>query len=79
MHDPSGNPLINRDHFPNMASLTAYVHSLNLTIGWYLNSCSFGGEQNASMLNYEGDVRSLDVLGFDGVTLTLTLTPLFTC
>ena len=38
-------------------------------MGWYLNSCAYGGEQNNSRANYEGDVASLNHFGFDGVKL----------
>ena len=69
MHDTHGNPLIDTDHFPNMKKLTGMAHRLNLTIGWYLNSCNFGGEQNDSLVNYQGDVRNLLELGFDGAKI----------
>ena len=69
MHDADGNPLIDRTHFPNMKALSEKAHRLNLTLSWYLNSCSFGGEQNDSLINYRGDVRNLLQLGFDGAKI----------
>ena len=37
-------------------------------IGWYENGCACG-ERHALLQNYEGDVRQLHDLGFDGVKL----------
>jgi len=69
MHDEQGYPLIDRTKFPNMSALTEYVHTKNQTISWYLNSCAFGGPQNDSLVNYEGDVSALVDYKFDGVKI----------
>ena len=53
MHDRDGNPLINRAHFPDMAGLADYANSRNIKLGWYLNSCAYGGPQNDSISNYK--------------------------
>ena len=67
MHDRKGNVLIKRTAFPDMAALIKYAHAKNLTMGWYLNSCAYCGPQNDSLTNYEGDVRNMLDIGFDGV------------
>jgi hypothetical protein len=69
MHDADGNPLIDKSKFPDMKGLSDGVHSRheNMTISWYLNSCYAGGEINPSFKNYQGDIRNLFALGFDGV------------
>ena len=51
-----------------MSALVAYGHSKGLEVGWYENGCACG-ERKALLQNYEGDVRSLAELGFDGVKL----------
>lgn len=66
-HDAAGNPVIN-SKFPDMAGLVEYGHSKGLLMGWYENGCACG-ERHALELNYEGDVRQLRGLGFDGVKL----------
>jgi hypothetical protein len=66
-HDAQGNPVVN-SKFPDLAGLVKYGHSLGLKVGWYENGCACG-ERHALMQNYEGDVRRLNELGFDGVKL----------
>ena len=66
-HDAKGNPVVNAK-FPDMAALVKYGHDAGLKMGWYENGCACG-ERKALMANYEGDVRMLHSLGFDGVKL----------
>jgi len=51
-----------------MKSLVDYGHGKGLKVGWYENGCACG-ERKALMQNYEGDVKQLHALGFDGVKL----------
>ena len=66
-HDAQGNPVINTK-FPDMAGLVKYGHDKGLKMGWYENGCACG-ERKAVLENYEGDVRQLHALDFDGVKL----------
>ena len=66
-HDAQGNPVIN-PKFPDMGGLVKTAHAAGLEIGWYENGCACG-ERHALEINYEGDVRNLHDLGFDGVKL----------
>ena len=54
--------------FPDMAGLVKYGHDKGLKMGWYENGCACG-ERKAVLENYEGDVRQLHTLDFDGVKL----------
>jgi len=67
-HDAKGNPVINTKKFPDMGKLVRDAHSQDLLIGWYQNGCACG-EHVELDINYEGDVRQLHALGFDGVKL----------
>lgn len=67
-HDAQGNPVINKDRFPDMASLVKYGHSKGLVMGWYENGCACGEHKEVEM-NYEGDIKNLFSFGFDGVKL----------
>ena len=51
-----------------MRGLVNYSHALGVQIGWYENGCACG-EHVELQKNYEGDVRMLHALGFDGVKL----------
>merc|ERR1719273_98159 len=66
-HDAKGNPVIN-SKFPNMMALVQYGNSKGLKMGWYENGCACG-ERHELLINYQGDVRMLHQLGFDGVKL----------
>lgn len=66
-HDANGDPVIN-SKFPDMAGLVKYGHANGLKMGWYENGCACG-ERTELVKNYEGDVRMLHSLGFDGVKL----------
>eukprot|EP01052_Picozoa_sp_SAG31_P076671 SAG31_NODE_35960_length_318_cov_0.488584_1_plen_73_part_01 len=48
-----------------MPGLVKYGHSKGLKVGWYENGCACG-ERKALDINYEGDVRQLHALDFDG-------------
>ena len=65
-HDAEGDPVIYNRSFPDMAALATAAHLRNITIGWYENGCACG-ELIEKEINYVGDVRSADTLGFDGV------------
>ena len=70
MHDSAGLPLINKQTFPDIAALVAHAHAQpNMKMEWYLNSCWHGGPQFNTTRNYEGDVRALQQLRFDGVKI----------
>jgi hypothetical protein len=66
-HAANGDPVIN-PKFPDMAGLVKYGHTAGLEMGWYENGCACG-ERHALEINYEGDVRQLHALDFDGVKL----------
>jgi len=66
-HDAQGNPVIN-PKFPDMGGLVEYSHARGIKMGWYENGCACG-ERHALDINYQGDVRQLNKLGFDGVKL----------
>ena len=66
-HFASGNPVIN-SKFPDMDGLVLYGHARGLKMGWYENGCACG-EREEVLKNYEGDVRMLHALEFDGVKL----------
>ena len=66
-HDAAGLPVINAK-FPDMAGLVKYGHDAGLKMGWYENGCACG-ERKALPQNYEGDVKLLHSLDFDGVKL----------
>ncbi len=34
-HDENGNPQVNTTRFANMTAMNQFIHSLNLTSGWY--------------------------------------------
>mmetsp|Transcript_78475 Transcript_78475/g.123763 ORF Transcript_78475/g.123763 Transcript_78475/m.123763 type:complete len:435 (-) Transcript_78475:248-1552(-) len=67
-HDDAGIPIINRERFPDMITMTSHAHQLNLTSGWYLNNC-ICSEQAVSDSLYHSDVAALTVFGFDAVKL----------
>ena len=60
------------NRFPCAAGQLAGVQRTQPTRGvgtrWYENGCACG-ERQELVQNYEGDVRILDQLGFDGVKL----------
>jgi len=64
-HDADGRPIINTATFPNITALAAHAHALHIKLGWYLNVCGCP-EKVEKAINYEGDVKSLFALGFDG-------------
>ena len=63
-HDAAGNPLVNKTRFPDLASLTASIHALNLTAGWYANNCRCH-DPSPSISNFERDVAAFRRYGFD--------------
>jgi alpha-galactosidase len=68
-HDADGNPIVNRDRFPNLGDMTAYAHKLGLTAGWYGNNCICAETNTSDKKYYQGDVNALINYGFDAVKL----------
>jgi alpha-galactosidase len=66
-HDVAGNPVVN-SKFPDLKGLVDYGHKAGLQVGFYENGCACG-ERRELMQNYQGDVRALHDMGFDGVKL----------
>jgi hypothetical protein len=64
MHDEAGNPMINTELFPDMKGFVDYGHAKHIKMGWYQNACGCG-EPNLKR-NFEGDIKMLFELGFDG-------------
>ena len=67
-HDKNGDPVIDKKRFPDIAGLVKYGHERGLKVGWYENGCACG-EKTEIRRNYQGDIRTLHALGFDGVKL----------
>jgi hypothetical protein len=61
-------PQVINPKFPDMGGLVEYSHARGIKMGWYENGCACG-ERHALDINYQGDVRQLNKLGFDGVKL----------
>ena len=38
-HAADGEPIINKERFPDMRAMTDYGHALGLRVGWYMNNC----------------------------------------
>lgn len=51
--------------FPSLSGMTAYIHSLGLAAGWYLNNC-ICQEKDADTF-YEQEVAQMLQLGFDNL------------
>ena len=66
-HNQSGFPIVNKQKFPNMKSLTDYIHSLGLRAGWYMNNCGCADKQCTSEACYQGDIDALKYYGWDDV------------
>jgi alpha-galactosidase len=64
-HDTNGMPLINAK-FSNLTRLVQYGHRKGLSMGWYLNGCACG-EKEELLLNYQGDIKALQQMGWDAV------------
>lgn len=68
-HDSHGNPVVNKDRFPDMKAMTDKAHKLGLTAGWYGNNCICGDQHSGDRKFYEGDMKALRAFGFDGYKL----------
>lgn len=68
-HDTLGNPLVNKDRFPDMKAMTDHAHRIGLTAGWYGNNCICPETTTDDSKYYKGDVKALYQYGFDGVKL----------
>lgn len=65
-HRADGSPIVNTTRFPDLASMTAFAHSLNLTASWYMNNCECA-DHSSAVINFEGDVAALFAFNFDGL------------
>lgn len=78
-HDKDGNPLLNKERFPDMKGMVDYIHSLGLKAGWYHNNCicqeknadlwPAQGGQKKGYPHYQGDVNATVHFGYDSVKL----------
>mmetsp|Transcript_11142 Transcript_11142/g.16365 ORF Transcript_11142/g.16365 Transcript_11142/m.16365 type:complete len:454 (-) Transcript_11142:228-1589(-) len=72
-HDKDGNPIINKDTFPNMKAMTDYAHSLGLLAGWYMNNCICAEHEYILETEIElhmiQSAKAVAEAGFDGVKL----------
>jgi alpha-galactosidase len=70
-HNALGDPIVNKQRFPDMKGMVAHAHRLGLTAGWYGNNCICSEHSLKAMedLVYEGDVASTVNYGFDGIKL----------
>ena len=72
-HDKDGNPIVNKEVFPDMKAMVDHAHSLKLTSGWYGNNCDCsdhcdkpgGVDSPVCQKQIEGDVKALHDFGFD--------------
>ena len=67
-HAADGTPTVDPHSFPDTQAMVAQIHAKGLSAGWYLNGCKCG-ERKELKINYQGDIRSLDGFGFDGVKI----------
>merc|ERR1719162_2167316 len=75
-HDEEGNPLINKDPFPNMKSMVDHGHTLGMKVGWYMNNCicregshgGWRGEVNITK-HMTKSAQAVADYGFDGLKL----------
>eukprot|EP00937_MAST-01D_sp_MAST-1D-sp2_P000519 g519.t1 len=66
MHDAqTGAPLVNTQLFPDLKLLVSYAHGKAVKMGWYFNNCGCP-EADDPQSFYEGDVRAMHEMGFDG-------------
>lgn len=68
-HDSDGNPIVNKDRFPDMKNMTDHAHKLGLSAGWYGNNCICSDHKSGDRKFYEGDAKALRAFGFDGYKL----------
>ena len=69
-HDAAGKPLINTTRFPDMAGLTSYARSRNVTMSFYGNCCGCGAaERTLSEAHYVEDAQAVAALGFSGIKI----------
>jgi len=71
-HDKDGNPIINKDRFPDMKAMNDYAHTKGAQTGWYMNNC-ICGETGKLQPNWppqmKGDTSAIYNLGWDGVKI----------
>eukprot|EP00755_Sulcionema_specki_P034192 Sspe_Gene.102411::Locus_77636_Transcript_1_1_Confidence_1.000_Length_557::g.102411::m.102411/K07407/E3.2.1.22B, galA, rafA; alpha-galactosidase len=72
-HDADGNPLINKDRFPDMKAMTDYGHKLGMRVGWYMNNCICRENQFTDpgyiTKHMERSAAAVAEYGFDAVKL----------
>ena len=69
-HYLNGTPATNPTLFPDMKGLVDYGHKKGLKMGWYFNGCGCIEKKMPASgwdINYEGDIRALAAMGWDGV------------
>ena len=67
-HNADGSPNLNRSKFPDLPGAVKYVHSLNLSVAWYLNNCQCA-DHGSDPKYFQGDVKFVLEHGMDGVKI----------
>ena len=72
-HSAAGAPMVDEVKFPNLNSIPALAHSLNLTAGWYGNACGCVdgccSDHCDTLECFVGDVNATLSFGFDSYKL----------
>jgi alpha-galactosidase len=67
-HTATGAPIVDEGKFPSLGALTAHVHALNLTVGWYTNNC-LSADPSGNLSHFLGDVAAFRSYGFDNIKI----------
>ena len=70
-HNADGTPNVNKSKFPDLSGSVSYVHSLNLSVAWYLNNCHCA-DHNSDTKYFEGDVKFVMDHKMEGVKMLNT-------
>ena len=62
-HDKDGNPIVNKEVFPDLKAMVDHAHSLKLTSGWYGNNCDCK-DHCSDVECFAGDVNATLAFGF---------------
>ena len=73
-HDADGKMIHSKHRFPDMKKMNDYIHSKNLTSGFYLNNCLFREiypnlDDDTYSKHMQGDVSATVDLDFDSVKI----------